>query len=77
MFSIQIKKENDFEKVILKNNETNNYAEIIPSCGAILHAYVAEQNNQPVNVIDSYVSAEDFKSNVEKKGFLGCKLSPF
>ncbi len=77
MFSIQNKKENGFKIVVLKNDETNNYAEIIPSCGAILHAYIVEQNGQAVNVIDSYVSAEEFKNHVAEKGFLGCKLSPF
>jgi aldose 1-epimerase len=77
MFSIHNKTENGFEKVILKNDKSNSYTEIIPSCGAILHAYVAQQNGKPVNVIESYASADEFKNQLTKKGFLGCKLSPF
>ena len=77
MFSIQKKDENGFEKVILKDDLTNTYATILPSCGAILHDFVSQKNGQSFNVIESYTSAEDFKSNVESKGFLGCKLSPF
>jgi aldose 1-epimerase len=77
MFSIHKKNENGFEKVILKDSSTNTYATILPSCGGILHDFVSIRNGLAFNVIDSYVSADDFKENVESKGFLGCKLSPF
>ena len=36
MFSIHKKKESGFDKIILKNEVTNNYAAVIPACGAIL-----------------------------------------
>lgn len=75
MFSIEKKLESGFEKIILKNNDTGNYAVILPGCGAILNEFTV-QDHKPVNVIDSFSSYDDFKSNVEK-GFLGCKLSPF
>ncbi|MEP6948946.1 MAG: aldose 1-epimerase [Ginsengibacter sp.] len=77
MFSIHKKNESGFEKVILKDNETNTYATILPGCGAILHEFVSNSNGRVLNVIDSYASADDFKKHVETKGFLGCKLSPF
>ena len=77
MFSIHKKNENGFEKVILKDNSTNTYATILPSCGGILHDFVSLRNSLAFNVVESYVSADDFKQNVESKGFLGCKLSPF
>lgn len=77
MFSIDKIKENGFEKVILKDGETNTTAVILPECGAILHAFTTENNGESFNVIESYSSADDFKSNVESKGFLGSKLSPF
>ena len=77
MFSIQKIHENGFEKVILQDNLSNTYATILPACGAILHDFVSKINGQVFNVIDSYISAEDFKEHVESKGFLGCKLSPF
>ena len=77
MFSIQKKSEAGFEKIILKNDITGNYASVIPACGAILHEFVAMQNDLPVNVIDSYASFDEFKNHLEVQGFKGCKLSPF
>ncbi len=77
MFSIQNKTENSFDKIILKDDTSGTFAEILPSCGAILHALVAIKDGEEINVIDSYESAEDFKSNVTSKGFKGSKLSPF
>jgi aldose 1-epimerase len=77
MFSIHREKENGFEKVILKDDSTNTYATLLPSCGAILHDFVSYKDGQEFNVIESYTSAEDFKSHAESKGFLGSKLSPF
>jgi aldose 1-epimerase len=77
MFSISKKTESGFEKVILKNDITNNYAAIIPACSAILHEFVAVRGQESINVIDSYQSFDEFKNSVTEKGFLGCKLSPF
>ena len=48
MFSINKKVEAGFEKIILKNELTNNYAVIIPSCGAILHEF-SVQSRQEIN----------------------------
>lgn len=77
MFSIEKKKENGFEKIILKDNSANTSVVILPSCGAILHAFEIFHNGNGVNVIQSYSSEDDFKNNHESKGFLGSKLSPF
>ncbi|MEO5783079.1 MAG: aldose 1-epimerase [Ginsengibacter sp.] len=77
MFSIQNKTENGFDKLILKEEASGTFAEILPSCGAILHAFVAIKDGKEINVIDSYESADDFKNNVTSKGFKGSKLSPF
>mgnify|MGYP000409708132 CR=1 FL=1 len=77
MFTIENKTKNGFDKIILKDEITGTLAEIIPSCGAILHAFAIVKNGKEFNVIDSYDSAEDFKKHVTSKGFLGCKLSPF
>jgi aldose 1-epimerase len=77
MFSIAKNNEDGFEKVILKDNSTNTHATILPACGAILHDFVSFDNDKEFNVIESYISANDFKENVESKGFLGTKLSPF
>lgn len=77
MFSIQNKTENGFDKIILKDEENGTFAEIIPACGAILHAFTIINEGKEVNIVESYDSAEDFKKNVTLKGFLGTKLSPF
>ena len=77
MFSIHKESESGFDKIILKNDLTNNYAAIIPGCGAILHEFAVERDDETLNVIDSYQSLDEFKNHLEKKGFKGCKLSPF
>ncbi len=77
MFSIYKTTEDGFDKVILKNDLTNNIAVILPSCGAILHQFSVKEDGKTINVIDSYNSFNEFKTEVKEKGFLGCKLSPF
>ena len=77
MFAIEKKTEDGFEKIILRDKTTNTFATIIPSCGAILHAFEVIHNGELINVIESYDSADDFKKHFESKGFLGAKLSPF
>jgi aldose 1-epimerase len=77
MFEVVSENDPDFSKVILKDIATGTVAEIIPSCGAILHAFTVLNNGSALNVIDGYESAGDFKENVTAKGFKSCKLSPF
>lgn len=77
MFSINKKSEAGFEKIILKNEITNNYATVLPACCAMLHEFVVEENNQHFNIIDSYQSFDEFKNHLKEKAFMGCKLSPF
>ena len=77
MFEATFVTDNDFDKIILKDVNTNTSAEIIPSCGAILHAFTVFNKGIPVNIIDGYENAADFKNNITGKGFKGCKLSPF
>ena len=77
MFSAKTKLEKGFNKIILKDEDSGTFAEIIPFCSAILHAFAVQKNGKEFNVIESYTSAEDFKEHVTSKGFLGTKLSPF
>ncbi len=77
MFTIHKKTESGFDKIILQNDETKNFASVVPGCGAILHEFVVEQNKIPINIIDSYDSADEFKNHLMEKGCKGCKLSPF
>ena len=76
-FSIENRKEDGFDKVILRDEAAGTRAVIIPSCSALLHAFEVSRNGQLLNVIESYDSREDFEKNVTAKGFLGTKLSPF
>ena len=76
-FSVERKTENGFNKIILKDSVTQTSVEVIPYCGAILHAFIVLHNGHFINVLDQYNSMEDFAKNVETKGFKSCKLSPF
>ena len=77
MFSVTITNEGDALKAVLKNTATSTVAEILPSCGAILHAFSVQHDGRVLNVIDGYDNASDFKDNCTSKGFKSCKLSPF
>lgn len=77
MFELTFRNDTYFNKVILKDVNANTSVEIIPSCGAILHAFTINNNGVLLNVIDSYDNEADFKSNLESKGFKSSKLSPF
>jgi aldose 1-epimerase len=76
-FTVETKAEQGFIKLILKDTSNNTSAEIIPSCGAILHAFTVLRKNEWHNIIEQYESENDFKEHVGSKGFKSCKLSPF
>ncbi len=77
MFSVVQQKTNEFEQVILQDETTGTRAIILPDCGGILHSFSVVQNGKPVNIIESYDSETDFKTNAESKGFRSIKMSPF
>ena len=78
MFAVELSSYNNFkDSVILSNNESGTTVVVVPSCGAILNAFNILVDNKVVNIIDSYLSEEDFKQNVTSAGFKGAKLSPF
>jgi Galactose mutarotase and related enzymes len=77
MFSVHENLENGFHKIVLQDDFSKTSAQIVPSCGGILQSFVVFNDGKPINVIDSYDNATDFKDHVTSKGFLGCKLSPF
>ena len=77
MFNIQKKTENGFDKIVLIDKTSKTFAEIVPSCSAILHAFTVIKDEKEFNVIESYQSEADFRNNVTSKGFLGTRLSPF
>lgn len=77
MFSINTKTENGFSIFVLKDEESGCFAEVIPDCGATLHAFGIQNNQHDLQVIDHYDSKEQFEKNVESIGYKSCKLSPF
>ena len=77
MFSINKKTEAGFEKVILTNELTGNYAVILPDCCAMLHEFGVVEDDSSINVIESFQSFEEYKNSLAEKGFRGCKHSPF
>ncbi len=77
MFAINTAYKDGFSIVILKDLVSETSAEIIPSCGGILHAFNVLHQNDFINVIDNYDSKDDFEQQVTSKGFKSCKLSPF
>ncbi len=51
MFSIQNKSETGFDKVVLKDEGNGTFAEIIPSCSAMLHAFTIIKDGKEFKVI--------------------------
>ncbi len=77
MYSINQISENGFDKITLRDNSNGCFADIIPSCGGILHQFGTERNGEVIRVIDNYASLKEFREEVESLGFRSCKLSPF
>ncbi len=77
MFTTRKIDEQGFEKIVLQDESNGTQVEVIPGCGAILHAFAVINHGKPVNVIDGYETGADFKANVTAKGFKSSKLSPF
>jgi aldose 1-epimerase len=77
MFATENYSNNGFNLFALKDQSSNTYVEIIPSCGGILHSFNIRQGQSFLNVIEQYDNAADFAENVAGKGFKSCKLSPF
>jgi aldose 1-epimerase len=77
MFYVKATNDTGFDKIVLEDKALTTAVEIIPSCGAILHAFTTLHNGAVVNVIDGYSDKDDFVTNVTAKGFKSCKLSPF
>lgn len=77
MFAIKKVQEKGFDKIILTDTHTSSSVEIIPSCGAMLHAFTVHDEKANINLIDSYKNKKEFDSHAEEEGFKGLKLSPF
>jgi len=77
MFAIEKLQHNGFDKIVLANNASQTRVEIVPGCGAMLHAFTVWNGKDTINIIDSYSNKKTFDENAESNGFKGLKLSPF
>lgn len=78
MFRIQQKQEYGFDKFILADDQNTCKVEIIPACGAMLHAFIVKDHSgNEINIIDSYASKDAYDNFAEEQGFRGLKLSPY
>ncbi|OJY87761.1 MAG: hypothetical protein BGP13_04845 [Sphingobacteriales bacterium 40-81] len=77
MFCLKEENKNGFDTIALIDNSTDTSVEIIPACGAMLHAFITKSNSGVINIIDSYTNKAAFDAEAESKGYKGLKLSPF
>ena len=77
MFAIEKLQHNGFEKILLRDIASQSKVEIVPDCGAMLHAFTVLYEKDAINIIDSYDNKKEFDENAEANGFKGLKLSPF
>lgn len=75
-FSIRRINENGLSLIRLTDHQQNTFADILPSYGALLHAFSVTAHNKPLNIIDGYPDL----ASVEKQlatSYKSSKLSPF
>lgn len=77
MYIIESLRENGFDISVLIDQHSGTRVEIVPDCGAMLHAFVVQNRDHVLNVIDSYKNKNEYDEELETKGFKGLKLSPF
>jgi aldose 1-epimerase len=75
-FSIQTFQQNGFDIIALKNDGNATQVEIIPSIGAMLHAFRVMHQGRLLNIIDNYNSKEEYQQQFSTT-FKGVKLSPY
>jgi aldose 1-epimerase len=76
MFTIQTFNQDGFEIIALTDNDSGTQVEIIPAISGLLHAFKIPYNGDVLNIIDSYSSLQDYKTNAAEY-FKSVKLSPF
>ena len=75
-FGIHSFQEAGFDIVALQDLETGTQVEIIPSYGALLHAFKVKHTTGNLNLIDSYTDIADLEANL-RTSFKSVKLSPY
>lgn len=74
-FSIQHLQQNGFDIIELADDEGAS-VQVIPSLGALLHAFSIPHKGGVLNVIDSYQTRNDYDTRITDS-FKSAKLSPF
>ncbi|MCC6287072.1 MAG: aldose 1-epimerase [Chitinophagaceae bacterium] len=77
MFCLKEEYKNGFDIIALADSITDTTVEIIPACGAMLHAFTVKDGNAVLNIIDSYSNKAEYDAEAESGGYKGLKLSPF
>ncbi|MFT3949789.1 MAG: aldose 1-epimerase [Agriterribacter sp.] len=77
MFCLTEEYKNGFDTIVLTDNKTDTTVEIIPACGAMLHAFTVKDGNAVLNIIDSYTNKAEYDAGAASRGYKGLKLSPF
>ncbi len=77
MFSIRFSSRQEFDIVTLTDESSKTKVDIIPSCGALLHAFTVLQNEIEINVVSGHKNRQEFDESFEATGFKSAKLSPF
>jgi aldose 1-epimerase len=75
-FSIKETTENGLSLIRLIEKKTGTEVDILPSYGALLHAFRINVEGSPLNVIDHYESLDQLKSQLDRS-YKSSKLSPF
>lgn len=75
-FGIHSFQEAGFDIIALQDLETGTQVEIIPSFGALLHAFKVKHATGNLNLIDSYKDLGDLEANL-RTSFKSVKLSPY
>jgi aldose 1-epimerase len=75
-FTISHQNENGLQQIVLTDSETGASVCVLPSCGALLHAFIIHTPGGSFNIIDNYKSLDDFKNTVTAS-HKSSKLSPF
>ncbi|PSL47673.1 aldose 1-epimerase [Chitinophaga niastensis] len=75
-FGIHSFHEAGFDIIALTDQQTGTQVEIIPSHGAMLHAFKVKHHQETLNLIDGYKSLQDLEENL-RISFKSVKLSPY
>jgi aldose 1-epimerase len=75
-FSINSFYSDDLEIIQILDNSTGCSVQVLPKFGALLHAFIVNSNQGPLNIIDNYANEEELQKEL-CLSYKSAKLSPF